>query len=106
MCGWYPAPLRPAVRLGVRSLLDERMLAAFGFEPAPTWMVRATREALRARSAVVRRMPVRKVNRLGQDPHNRTYPGYPDGYRIADLGADASGAAGSKLPTAPPLIER
>jgi ER-bound oxygenase mpaB/B'/Rubber oxygenase, catalytic domain len=89
MCGWYPLPLRPAVRLGVRSLLDERMLGAFGFAPAPAWVVRATHEALRARAAVVRRMPVRMTNRLGRDPHNRTYPGYPDGYRPADLGADA-----------------
>ena len=87
MCGWYPRPLRPAVRLGVRSLLDERMLTAFGFEPAPAWMVRATHVALRARSAVVRRLPVRMTSRLGQDPGNRTYPGYPDGYRPADLGS-------------------
>jgi hypothetical protein len=86
MCGWYARPLRPAVRLGVRSLLDERMLAAFGFEPAPAWTVVGTRAALRARSAVVRRMPVRMTNRLGWDPGNRTYPGYPEGYRPADLG--------------------
>ncbi len=87
MCGWYAPPLRPAVRLGVRSLLDEQMLAAFGFEPAPPWVARATRRALRARSAVVRRMPVRRTNRLGQDPRNRTYPGYPHRYSVADLGA-------------------
>jgi len=105
MCSWYPPPLRPAVRLGVRSLLDDRMLAAFGFEPAPAWMVRATREALRARSAVVRRMPVRKTNRLGQDPDNRSYPGYPDGYRMADLGADARQRR-RDLPAAPPKTER
>jgi hypothetical protein len=86
MCGWYPAPLRPAVRLAVRSLLDERMLVAFGFEPAPAWVGRATRQALQARSAVVRRMPARMTSRLAQDPKNRTYPGYPDGYQIAELG--------------------
>jgi hypothetical protein len=87
MCGWYPRPLRPAVRLGVRGLLDERMRTAFGFAPAPKWTVWATRAGLRARSAVVRRLPARTESRLGRDPRNRTYPGYPDGYRPSDLGA-------------------
>jgi ER-bound oxygenase mpaB/B'/Rubber oxygenase, catalytic domain len=86
LCGWYPRPLRPAVRLSVRSLLDRPMLTAFGFPEAPQWTVRAVRAAVRARAGVVRRLPVRMTSRLGQDPGNRTYPGYPRGYRPADLG--------------------
>jgi hypothetical protein len=35
LCGWYPAPSRPAVRVAVRSLLDAGMLSAFGFPAAP-----------------------------------------------------------------------
>jgi hypothetical protein len=87
MCGWYPAPLRPGIRLGVRSLLDPRMLSAFGFQAAPPGVGAAVRSALHARSAVVRLLPPRRTNRLSRQPRNRTYRGYPDGYQPADLGA-------------------
>jgi hypothetical protein len=86
-CGWFPAPLRPAVRVAVRGLLDPAMLAAFGFPPAPRWVSRAERHALRARAAVVRHLPPRRTSKLARDPRNRTYPGYPSGYRPQDLGA-------------------
>jgi hypothetical protein len=88
MCGWYPRPLRPAVRLGVRALLDEAMRTAFGFEAAPGWVGRVARGGLWARARVVSRMPGRTTSRLARDPRNRTYPGYPRGYRPADLGVD------------------
>jgi len=84
---WFPAPLRPAVRTAVRGLLDEPMLTAFGFPPAPRWLTKLEHAGLRARAAVVRRLPPRRVSRLGQDKRNRTYPGYPNGYRPSDLGA-------------------
>jgi hypothetical protein len=86
LCSWYPAVLRPAARVGVRSLLDPLMLSAFGFPPAPGWAGAAMRGSLHARSAVVAVLPPRRVSRLGRDPRNRTYPGYPDGYRPSDLG--------------------
>lgn len=88
LCGWYPRPLRPAVRLGVRALLDEAMRTAFGFEAAPAWVGRVTRGALRTRARVVARLPGRTTSRLARDPRNRTYPGYPQGYDPADLGVD------------------
>jgi hypothetical protein len=88
MCSWYPRALRPAVRLGVRALLDDAMRAAFGFAAAPAWVAKSARGALRMRAGVVARMPARKTNRLASDPRNRTYPGYPQGYRPADLGVD------------------
>ena len=86
LCGWYPRPLRPAVRLGVRSLLDAGMRTAFGFAAAPAWVGPLTRGALRTRAAVLRLMPARSTSRLARDPRNRTYPGYPDGYQPTDLG--------------------
>jgi hypothetical protein len=88
MCNWYPRPLRPAIRLGVRALLDEAMRTAFGFDAAPTWVGRVTRGALRKRARVVAHLPARMTSRLARDPRNRTYPGYPQGYRPADLGVD------------------
>ena len=86
-CSWFPAPLRPAVRVGVRGLLDPSMLIAFGFEPAPRWLRAAERAGLRARGRMVRMLPPRKRSRLGVAPRNRTYPGYPNGYQPSDLGA-------------------
>ena len=85
--GWFPAPLRPAVRLGLRTMLDAPMLTAFGLQPAPRWVSGAARAGLRARALAVRLLPARRHSRLGVDPRNRTYPGYPQGYRPSDLGA-------------------
>jgi hypothetical protein len=88
LASWYPRPLRPAARLAVRGFLDEPMLTAFGFAPAPSWLPPVERAALRARAAVVRRLPPRRVSVLAQPASdNRTYPGYPEGYRPGDLGA-------------------
>ncbi|WP_433380485.1 oxygenase MpaB family protein [Actinoplanes sp. CA-142083] len=86
---WFPAFLRPAVRLGVRGMLDPRMLAAFGFDPAPAWVGKAAATGLRARAAALRLFPPRRHSLLGVSKRNRTYPGYPTGYSPSDLGAPA-----------------
>jgi hypothetical protein len=86
--GWYPRPLRPAVRVAVRGLLDEPILSAFGLVAAPRWVDTAERAALRARAALVRWLPPRSRSTLAVAPRNRTYPGYPGSRTPADLGAD------------------
>ena len=45
------------------------------------------RAGLRARAAVVARLPPRRESALAAMSANRTYPGYPAGYRPSDLGA-------------------
>lgn len=85
-CSWYPRPLRTAVGVAVRGLLDQLMLNAFGFQPAPAWVTRLARAGLRGRSAVVRLLPRRRHSKLLK-PLSRSYPGYPDGYVPGDLGA-------------------
>jgi len=87
MCSWYPRFTRPALRVAVRGLLDEPMLTAFGFAPAPRWVPPLAHAALRARAAVVRLLPPRRTSGLAGLATNRTYPGYPAGYRPSDLGA-------------------
>ncbi|HWS33424.1 MAG TPA: oxygenase MpaB family protein [Actinoplanes sp.] len=84
---WFPAPLRPAVRLGVRAMIDDRMRTAFGFEPAPRWVGTLANASLRARARALRFFPPRRESVLGRPKRNRTYPGYPAGYQLADLGA-------------------
>jgi hypothetical protein len=68
-------------------MLDDLMLTAFGFEPAPAWLPPLEHAALRARAAAVRRMPPRQESVLTRLGTNRTYPGYPEGYRPSDIGA-------------------
>ncbi|MEV6303112.1 oxygenase MpaB family protein [Actinoplanes sp. NPDC051861] len=89
--GWFPGFLRPVARLGVRSMLDARMLTAFGFSPAPRWVSGVSSAGLRVRSFVVRLLPPRRTSVLGVSKRNRTYPGYPAGYEVASLGAVNSG---------------
>ncbi|GAB3454088.1 oxygenase MpaB family protein [Streptomonospora sediminis] len=84
---WFPAPLRPAADAGVRALLDDRTREAFGFAPPPRWLGPAVHTALRMRAAVETQLPPRRGSRLAADPGNRTYPGYPHGHDLADLGA-------------------
>jgi hypothetical protein len=90
---WFPRPLRPMARLGVRSMLDPLMLKAFGFRAAPRWVTAVGAGTLRLRGRMLgfgRRTGVlrpRKISRLAQESRNRTYPGYPAGYEPSDLGA-------------------
>ncbi|MFI5896512.1 oxygenase MpaB family protein [Actinoplanes sp. NPDC051513] len=86
---WFPSFLRPAVRLGVRGMLDPRMLTAFGFTPAPAWVGKAAAAGLRTRALALRLFPPRRRSVLGVSKRNRTYPGYPTGYTPSDLGAPA-----------------
>ncbi|MFC3994732.1 oxygenase MpaB family protein [Nocardiopsis sediminis] len=84
---WFPEPVRPLAGVAVRALLDDRSREAFGFAPAPAWVVRAVQRALVVRGRLETQLPPRRVSRLAADPKNRTYPGYPQGYAVADLGA-------------------
>lgn len=104
MCSWFPKPIRPAVRKGVMSILDDDMARAFGF-PAPSPGLRnAAYAAIRARSRIIRWFPVRRKAFGTEGTENRTYPGYPNGYRPADLGAhpiiprDRAGSGGCPVP--------
>ncbi|KII00165.1 hypothetical protein LP52_03695 [Streptomonospora alba] len=84
---WFPAPLRPAADAGVRALLDESMLEAFGFARPPRWVRPMVRALLRMRAGILTQMPPRRTSRLSDDRGNRTYPGYPHGYALESIGA-------------------
>ncbi|MCK2237244.1 MULTISPECIES: oxygenase MpaB family protein [unclassified Crossiella] len=85
-CSWYPAFGRPAVRRALYAAMDEPLLRAFGFPRQPAWLEKAVERGLAGRGRLVRHLPVRRHSRSARDPGNRTYPGYPEGYRITDLG--------------------
>ena len=81
---WFPRPLAPLLRTGVHALLDPPLLEAFGFPPAPDWVVVAADGALRARARVVRGLPPRRE--LKPARAHSTIKGYRNGYAIDQLG--------------------
>jgi hypothetical protein len=85
-CSWHPWLPRRVAAKAVVGMLDEQMINAFGFTAPPAWVGAAGRAALRGRARVVRRFPPRRSLKL-TGARNRTYPGCPDGFRPADLGA-------------------
>ncbi|WP_369200046.1 oxygenase MpaB family protein [Streptomyces sp. PU-14G] len=103
MASWYPRPLGPLVRGASRALLDDSLLRAFRY-PRPSPATRGlVRSALRLRARTVRLLPPRRRPHYArQNPEIRSYPGYPDGYRVADLGTfPVKGGAGPVVCPAP-----
>ncbi|MGI5347241.1 oxygenase MpaB family protein [Streptomyces sp. CA-250714] len=97
MASWYPRPLAPLVRGTSLALLDDSLLRAFRYaEPSPVAR-QLTRGALRLRARGVRLLPPRRSPHYArQNPEIKGYPGYPEGYRIEDLGTfPAGGGAGT-----------
>ncbi|WP_328631730.1 oxygenase MpaB family protein [Streptomyces sp. NBC_00356] len=84
MASWYPGPLGTAARRASVCLMDPPLRAAFGYkDPNPT-VERVVRGGLRMRGRFVRLLPARGTPQHGRD--SSTVRGYPNGYRIADLG--------------------
>ncbi|WP_199549056.1 oxygenase MpaB family protein [Streptomyces sp. N35] len=84
MASWYPAPLAPLLRTGVLALLDDHLLSAFRYQAPPALTRSLVRRAVRLRGRAVRLLPPRGAPHFARQ--NREIKGYPDGYRIEDLG--------------------
>ena len=90
---WFPRLFTPVVRYSIYALLDEAMIASFGF-PRPLPLTRPLlRSALKLRGRVVRWLPPRRTAHFFTDARNRTHP---EGYRISELGPPRLVAAESK----------
>ncbi|MEU0739892.1 oxygenase MpaB family protein [Streptomyces sp. NPDC006134] len=84
MASWYPRPLAPVLRTATLALLDDPLLRAFRYTP-PSPATRAwVRRAVRLRGRAVRLMPPRRTPHYARQ--NREIKGYPNGYRLEDLG--------------------
>lgn len=80
---WGPRLAAPVVRYGVYAMLDDDMIAAFGF-PRPLPGTRALlRQTLKLRGRLLRFFPPRQKPHFFTDDRNRTHP---DGYEIPNLG--------------------
>ncbi len=80
---YLPKWLVPASRPAVHALCDPPLRRAMGFADPPQWLERVLTTALRARARFLRILPARRRPRRIT---KRRRPGYPDGYRIRDLG--------------------
>ncbi len=86
LLGWLlPRPLWPAAAPFLHAMLDEPMLRAVGFDPAPAPVRALVLGGMRWRAALLRRLPPRRQPRLLTRQRQRSYP---SGYRIEQLGAD------------------
>jgi hypothetical protein len=84
MASWYPRSLAPLLRASTLALLDEPLLQAFRYTP-PSSVTRAlVRRAVRLRGRAVRLLPPRRAPHFARQ--NWEVKGYPDGYRLDDLG--------------------
>jgi len=86
---FYPGPLRRAVEVFSKALMDEPLLRAFRYEVPHPVVVRACRGTLRARGRLLRLFPPRRKPKLVQD--FSWVRSYPDGYDLADLGTFPAG---------------
>ncbi|ASU80836.1 DUF2236 domain-containing protein [Actinopolyspora erythraea] len=86
VCAWFPKPLRGLARRGFIAGLEPAMRTAFGFPEPRQWETRVVTAALRLHGKAERLLPARQVSRLGRG-RKLSYPGYPNGYRLGDLGA-------------------
>ena len=87
MCDWFPSILRPLVRRGMLSVMDEPLLTATGFGQPPAWFRRIVLSMMRARSVLLGVLPRRRRPLLRTEMRHRTYPG---GYRVDTLGPPPS----------------
>jgi ER-bound oxygenase mpaB/B'/Rubber oxygenase, catalytic domain len=84
LVGFYPSFLSRPVELFSRALMDEPLLAAFGFRRPPRLVVRAARAGLRARGRIEAVLPARRRPLHSADL--RRIRSYPDGYQVDALG--------------------
>ncbi|MFD8999508.1 oxygenase MpaB family protein [Streptomyces sp. NPDC059582] len=84
MASWYPRPLTPLLRTSTLALLDEPLLRAFRYTPPGDVTRAVVRRAVRMRGRAVRLLPPRRVPHHARQ--NWEIKGYPDGYRLDDLG--------------------
>jgi ER-bound oxygenase mpaB/B'/Rubber oxygenase, catalytic domain len=84
LASFYPAVPRRPVEVLSRALMDEPLLAAFGYSRPSRPVLAAVRAAMRARARVEGLLPARRLPRHSVDlPRIRSYP---DGYRLEELG--------------------
>lgn len=84
---WYPRPLDALVGATLPCRLDGPALHMLGIAPPARWARALNRIGLRGHALAERLAPA-PVGRLLTRPTARTYPGYPVGYDLSQIGPD------------------
>lgn len=84
---WYPRPVSDVVAATLPCRLDRAARDALGMPEPAGWVRGLNALGLRGHAAAERLAPD-LMARLMTRPTARTYPGYPHGYRIGDIGPD------------------
>jgi ER-bound oxygenase mpaB/B'/Rubber oxygenase, catalytic domain len=94
MATFPPNHLAPRVLVDrfAKALMDDRLLAAFGYRQPPSWERAIASGALRLRAAIVRFLPPRKEPLYPRQ--RRSIRSYPRGYDVAKLGTFPEEPAG------------
>jgi hypothetical protein len=84
MCTFYPAPLRPAVEVFSRAMMDEPLIRAFGFKEPGRFARRIAALSLKLRARFVALLPPRrKPSYVHEMARIKSYPG---GFIISEMG--------------------
>lgn len=97
---WYPRPIGALVAATLPCRLDGAALHALGLPEPPRWARVLNRIALRGHAWAERIAP-RPMARIMKRPTARTYPGYPVGYDISDIGPHQAAVPASQRPARP-----
>lgn len=94
MATFPPNHLAPRVLVDrfAKALMDDRLLAAFGYRQPPRWERATASGALRLRAAIVRLLPPREEPLYPRQ--RRSIRSYPRGYDVAELGTFPKEPAG------------
>lgn len=85
---WFPWVPRRLGAPAMHALLDDAVLAAFGFPRPPAALRVSLERALRLRARAVRLLPPRRRPRLRTRMRRRSYPA---GWRVEELGPEPAG---------------
>jgi hypothetical protein len=81
---FYPRPMAPIIRPAARSVMDQPLLNAFGYQRPPTVAVKAANALLRGRGQLMRIFPARRTPALAE--HYDRMRSYPGGFALKNLG--------------------
>lgn len=102
MASWYPRPAAPLLRAATVALLDDTLVHAFRYDQPHPVTRTLVRGAVRLRGRAVRLLPPRTAPHYARQ--NREIKGYPDGYRVDELGTrPVPGVRGCPVRLADPL---
>ncbi|WP_240138480.1 oxygenase MpaB family protein [Streptomyces sp. MUM 178J] len=96
---WYRRPVRDLVTATLPCRLDRPALDALDMRTPPVWARALHHAALRGHARAERVAP-RLMARVMTRPTARTYPGYPAGYDLADIGPHRTVPPVPRLPAA------